>query len=33
MGMVETFDFTNYEELLSKFIAEVHELRTLRVVP
>lgn len=31
MGAAESFDFTNYEELLVKFLAEVHELRKRRV--
>jgi hypothetical protein len=31
MGSAEISEFTNYEELLSKFLAEVHELRKRRV--
>lgn len=27
MGTVEVFGFTNYEDLLSKFLAEVRELK------
>ncbi len=27
MGTVEVFEFTNYEDLLSKFLAEVRELK------